>query len=299
VFERVIGLKVDVDTFRGLREGVPRLLDLFNNLGVHASFFVPMGKDHTGWTAKRVFTRPGFLSKVQRLGVIETYGVKTLMYGLLLPGPEIARKNRPLLAAITDAGHELGIHGLDHVWWHDHIKHLTQAKTEEILREATDTYRQVTGTAPLSFAAPGWMINGHALAFFEREGFVYSSDTRGVSPFRPVMEGRTFPILQIPTTLPTLDEVVGLEGTRPAALAGFFVRSLTQGLNILTVHAELEGNRWTGVLHSFVEQAQGLGFRFERLIDAARSMKADDLPSCEIVFGSVRGRAGEVTLQAE
>jgi undecaprenyl phosphate-alpha-L-ara4FN deformylase len=293
----VVGLKVDVDTLRGMREGVPKLLDLFAGLHVRATLFVPMGKDHTGWTAKRVFTRPGFVSKAQRVGVLETYGLKTLMYGLLLPGPEIARRNGPLMARIMEEGHELGVHGLDHVWWHDHIKHLDRETTEQILRKATDTYREITGTAPLSFAAPGWMINGHALAFFQREGFLYTSDVRGSSPFLPMMAGQTYRVLQVPTTLPTLDEVVGLEGTTQDELADYFIKSLTEDLNILTVHAELEGNRWTGFLEAFIQRALALGFRFERLIDVARRLEPGKLPTCELVYGQVRGRAGEVTLQ--
>jgi undecaprenyl phosphate-alpha-L-ara4FN deformylase len=162
-FERVIALKVDVDTFWGMRNGVPRLLDLFKKHGVAVSFFVPMGKDHTGWTAKRVFTTRGFLSKVNRSGPLKTYGLRTLMYGLLLPGPEIAKENAWLLKRVIEEGHELGIHGLDHVFWHDHIKDLGQAKTESILQKAIDVYGQIVGAEPASFAAPGWMINKHAL----------------------------------------------------------------------------------------------------------------------------------------
>ncbi|NLW36316.1 MAG: 4-deoxy-4-formamido-L-arabinose-phosphoundecaprenol deformylase, partial [Syntrophorhabdus aromaticivorans] len=80
-FHKTIGLKVDVDTYDGTRKGVPVLLSLLKKHGIRASFFVPMGKDHTGWTAKRVFTRKGFLKKAGRVGVLETYGLKTLMYG--------------------------------------------------------------------------------------------------------------------------------------------------------------------------------------------------------------------------
>ncbi|MEI6152644.1 MAG: hypothetical protein WCQ90_00990, partial [Deltaproteobacteria bacterium] len=69
---KVIGIKVDVDTSEGMKHGVPVLLTLFKKYNIHASFFVPMGKDHTGWTAKRVFTRKGFLKKAGRVGVVST-----------------------------------------------------------------------------------------------------------------------------------------------------------------------------------------------------------------------------------
>jgi len=297
IMEKVIGLEVHVDTFEGMRRGAPRLLDLFGERGVRVSFFVPMGKDHTGWTLKRIATRPGFVSKARRAGVLETYGLKTLMRGLLLPGAEIALRHQALLRRITAEGHELGIHGLDHVSWHDHIKRMDRDRTEKTLGKTTEVYEKLLGERPLSFAAPGWMINPYALAFFEEHGFVYTSDTRGRTPFYPRMGGRTFRTPQIPSTLPTLDEMVGLEGKEQTTLARFFVGSLNDGLNIMSVHTELEGNRWTGFLSFFIEQSLELGYRYERLIDIARSLRTSDLPVCECVYGKVRGRAGEATLQ--
>ncbi len=298
--DNVIGLKVDVDTFEGMKHGVPRLLDLFSRKGVRASFFVPMGKDHTGWTVKRVFTRRGFLSKAQRVGVLETYGVKTLMCGLLLPGPQIAQNHRKLLHQVIGQGHELGIHGLDHVYWHDHIKHMDRERTERTLSKAVEVFHDIMKAKPASFAAPGWMINAHAFAFFEANGFVYTSDTRGRSPFLPRLGGRTFTVLQVPSTLPTLDEMVGLEGNDQESLARYFAGTLAPGLNVISVHTELEGNRWTQFLSSFIDQCLEHGYRFERLIDIARHVLHEKkTPVCDCFYGTVRGRAGEVTLQGE
>ncbi|OPY78941.1 MAG: putative 4-deoxy-4-formamido-L-arabinose-phosphoundecaprenol deformylase ArnD [Syntrophorhabdus sp. PtaU1.Bin153] len=299
-FHKVIGLKVDVDTYEGTKKGVPALLSLLKKYGIRASFFVPMGKDHTGWTAKRVFTRKGFLKKAGRVGVLETYGLKTLMYGLLLPGPEIAKKTAPILKRIVAEGHEAGIHGYDHVNWHDYVKAWGREKTEEVLCKALAVYEDIFGGKPLSFAAPGWMTNQHALRFFRNNGFVYTSDTRGRSPFFPEMGGEAFDILQIPTTLPTLDEVVGIAGTDTGSLSRFFLSSLTDGLNILTVHTELEGQRWAGFLDTLVRISLERGYTFERLIDiASRCSNRDIVAQNRIVYGYVKGRAGEVSCQEE
>ena len=258
-----------------------------------------MGKDHTGRTVKRVFTRPGFVSKASRTSVLKTYGLKTLLYGLLLPGPEIALGNAATLRALSAAGHEVGIHGLDdHVYWHDRIKDLDRERTRKILTEAASVYKKVMGRDPRSFAAPGWMINKHALAWFEQNGFVYTSDVRGKSIFMPRLGGVTFKVPQIPSTLPTLDEAVGLKGSDQESLTRFFVASLTDGINILTVHAELEGKNWMGSLESFILKTVAQGFRYERLIDIATRVQAlGHLPVHEIGFGFVDGRAGEVAVQ--
>jgi undecaprenyl phosphate-alpha-L-ara4FN deformylase len=83
-----IALKIDVDTYRGTREGVPNLVRLLQKHRSNASFLFSLGPDHTGWALRRAF-RPGFFRKVARTSVVEHYGLKTLMYGVLLPAPEI------------------------------------------------------------------------------------------------------------------------------------------------------------------------------------------------------------------
>jgi undecaprenyl phosphate-alpha-L-ara4FN deformylase len=281
-----------------MKKGTPVLLSLFRKYGIKASFFVPMGKDDTGWTIKRVFTRRNFLKTQGRIGILDTWGAKTLMYGTLLPGPRIAKQNAGILRSMAEEGQEIGIHGLDHVYWHDHIKRLDEKQTEKLMQKAVAGYKEVTGSAPFSFAAPGWMINIHALNFLENHGFVYASDTRGERPFFPVMSGRRFSVLQIPTTLPTLDEVIGIAGADRTSLAEYYFGLLKKGVNILTIHTQLEGNKWTGFLELLIQRALADGYVFMRLVDiAARFRATSDTPSCELSYGFIEGRSGEVTLQ--
>ena len=77
-----IALKVDVDTYRGTLEGVPRLVADLGARGIAASFYFSLGPDHTGRALRRVF-RKGFLAKVQRTSVVSHYGIRTLLYGVL------------------------------------------------------------------------------------------------------------------------------------------------------------------------------------------------------------------------
>ncbi len=55
-------------------------------------------------------------------------------------------------------------------------------------------------------------MNEAALALEEQLGFSYASDTRGEAPFMPMISGRRGRVPQLPTTLPTLDELIGLDG---------------------------------------------------------------------------------------
>jgi undecaprenyl phosphate-alpha-L-ara4FN deformylase len=297
---KTIGIAVHVDTHEGMKNGVPVLLALFQKYGIRASFFVPMGKDHTGWTIKRIFKRKGFLKKTGTGRVwAEAVSMKTLMYGLLLPGPQIAKENRELLRQITGEDHELGIHGYDHVYWHDHIKSFDRKRTEEEVEKLLKVYNELIGTQARSFAAPGWMINPHVLRCFQEKGLVYSSDTRkGTALFYPEMGSEKFRVLQIPTTLPTLDEVIGSIGTDIPTLVEYYCDALMDGLNILTVHAEIEGKHWIDFLEAFIKKTIKSGITYKRLIDIAEEYAQNtDVPTCCIEYGFVEGRAGEVCVQ--
>src|SRR3954464_8260098 len=86
-----LALKIDVDTYRGTRHGVPHLVEMLKERQAGATFLFSLGPDHTGRAITRVF-RHGFLGKVRRTSVVSHYGIKTLLYGTLLPGPDIGRE---------------------------------------------------------------------------------------------------------------------------------------------------------------------------------------------------------------
>ena len=116
-----LALKIDVDTYRGTREGVPRLVELLQRHNAQATFFFTLGPDHTGRAIKRVF-RPGFVGKVSRTSVVKHYGIKTLLYGTLLPAPDIGKKCADIMRMVSAAGFEVGIHCYDHIRWQDYVR---------------------------------------------------------------------------------------------------------------------------------------------------------------------------------
>ena len=132
-----LALKIDVDTYRGTREGVPRLVEVLKRYNAQATFFFSLGPDHTGRAIKRVF-RPGFLGKVSRTSVLEHYGFKTLLYGTLLPGPDIGRTCASTLLSVRDAGFEVGIHCYDHIRWQDHVAGKNYEWTKREMQRAVD-----------------------------------------------------------------------------------------------------------------------------------------------------------------
>ena len=82
-----LGLKVDVDTLEGFCQGVPALMEVLEDHGVKASFFLSLGPDNSGRAIFRIFRQRGFLEKMWRTRAPALYGFKTMCYGTLLPGP--------------------------------------------------------------------------------------------------------------------------------------------------------------------------------------------------------------------
>jgi peptidoglycan/xylan/chitin deacetylase (PgdA/CDA1 family) len=296
-----LALKVDVDTERGTREGVPALAELFSRAGVPAAFYFSLGPDHTGRALTRVF-RPGFVGKTVRTNVVAIYGIRTLLNGILLPGPMIARRHGEILRAVRKAGFEVGIHCWDHIRWQDKLHKLSAAETSLEFGRALSAFHEVFGTRAVSAAAAGWQANAHSLAAYDAAGLLYASDARGRSPFYPRAGGHTFRTLQIPTTLPTLDELMGRPEYPEDQLCSAYLSWLVpDALNVLTIHAEIEGMYKRSWFAGFLGACRSQGVAFTALADEAQAILADPerIPVTDLVLGTMPGRSGVLALQAE
>ena len=285
-------MRVDVDTRRGLVEGVPRLLEVFRRADLRASFFVTMGPDRSGVAIRRVFS-PSFLLKMWRTNPFRLYGIRTLLSGTLLPARPVGAGAPALLRQIADEGHEVALHGWDHVGWQDRIDRLAPSAIRGDLSRAARAFAAVFGRPPRASAAPGWRTSPDALVAQEQWGLRYASDTRGDAPFRPWVAGGPLKTIQVPTTLPTMDELLGRVRDLPAALAG----ALRPGVNVLTLHAEVEGGPLGPALERFVAGARRAGAALTRLdeVAAVALADADELPVAPVVRGRVDGRSGWIS----
>ena len=292
-----LALKIDVDTYRGLRFGLPRLLDLLGRRRLRASVYVAMGPDNSGRAIRRFFTQKGFTRKMLRGGALRLYGLRTALYGTLLPGPEIARSFPHLLRRVIAEGHELGVHGYDHVYWHDRLASLSESDVAAEIDRALTVFREIAGGDPEGFAAPGWQCSAASLACLDRGPFVYHSSTRGTHPYRPRIDGIAGKLPEIPTTLPSLDELLGLGVEEDDALER--IRGLLgeDTLNVLTVHAEVEGGPCLEAFTALVDRLRPTT-RFDRLIDVVHDLPIARLPVVPVTQGTRPGRAGTVSCQS-
>jgi undecaprenyl phosphate-alpha-L-ara4FN deformylase len=297
-----IGLKVDVDTLRGTREGVPRLTALFKKLEVDATFYFSVGPDHTGRALRRVF-RKGFAQKVARTSVLKHYGLKTLLYGVLLPGPDIGREAGAIMRGVHDAGFEVGLHTYDHVRWQDYVAGATEAWTRVEFERGMNAFQRVFGFFPQSHAAAGWQINEYALQLEGEYGLAFASDTRGQSPFWPMLKSGRSTCMQLPTTLPTFDELLGRDGIGESNLADAVFRlsanAGTRGDNVhvFTLHAELEGMLLLKAFESLLRRWLAAGAKVTRMATIRERSAQRPLPDQTVIMGEVPGRSGLLALQ--
>lgn len=296
-----LALKIDVDTYRGTCEGVPRLCELLARHGAGATFLFSLGPDHTGRALRRVL-RPGFVSKVRRTSVLRHYGLETLLYGTLLPGPDIGEKCADVMQRVRDAGYECGIHCFDHVRWQDEVARRDARWTAAEMQRACERFAAIFGTPARVHGAAGWQMNRHALRLTQRLGFAYTSDCRGRHPFIPVWQGEPILCPQLPTTLPTLDELLGRDGLTEANVASHLLaltREPPAHGHVYTLHAELEGMKLAPVFARLLEGWCAQGYALVSLADYAADLVCPRLPHHELVWGSVPGRAGSLLVQGK
>jgi undecaprenyl phosphate-alpha-L-ara4FN deformylase len=294
-----IALKIDVDTYRGTREGVPRLVETLQRFHAQASFYFSLGPDHTGRAIRRVF-RPGFMKKVSRTSVLEHYGLKTLMYGTLLPGPDIGKNCADILRNVRDAGFEVGIHCYDHIRWQDYVASKDAVWTKREMQQAVDRFTEIFGEAPKAHAAAGWQTNRYALRQTQHLNFDYSSDTRGTRPFIPTWDAEIIACPQLPTTLPTLDELIGRDGITTDNVAQHLLditATPSETGHVYTLHAELEGQKWMPIFEQLLQGWIDQGYALVSMQQYLQGFKPDDLPRCEVKPGTVEGRSGTLAVQ--
>ena len=296
----LIALKIDVDTYRGTREGALRLADVLERVGVQATFLFSLGPDHTGRAIRRAFRR-GFLGKVKRTSVLQHYGLTTLLYGVLLPGPRIGKRAAAPMRAIGQRGFEAGVHTWDHVRWQDGVSTASLEWTRRELTLARDEFADVFGRMPVVHGAAGWQMNEFVPALEKQLGFKYASDTRGRAPFLPLLGGQRVGVPQLPTTLPTLDELIGrpdLGNTDPVEHLLQLTAAAPARDQVFTLHAELEGGAYLAGFERLLREWQRRGFELANLATYAGRLHLKSLPAAAIAAGTVEGRSGTLAVQA-
>lgn len=284
-----IALKIDVDTFHGTVSGVPLIVEALKKHAASASFFFSFGPDHSGRDARAD-------------SLCRHYDLSTRLYGRLLPGPNIGVRGAEAMRLAEMAGCEVGIHAWDRAVWERNIRDAENPWVESEMGKACSRFAEVFSATATAHAAAGWRMNRHALRLTQRLGFKYASDCRGSHPFIPVIDGEIVNCPQLPTTLPTLDEVLALEpGFSPIQAADRILQlaDSIDGDHVFTLRAELEGLRFGNALECLLSGWHSRGYALVALRELHASLDVKALPRHAVRFAEVPGRAGWRLVQDE
>lgn len=290
-----LGLRIDVDTYRGTKLGVPTLCDTLAKHGVKGSFFFSVGPDNMGRHLWRLL-KPAFLIKMLRSNAASLYGWDILLRGTFFPGPVIGEKLAAPIRRTSDEGHEIGLHAWDHHAWQAKIDRMKPADQFKHLDRGFQMLTKICGKEPTCSAAPGWKANMETLLQKELFSFQYNSDCRGSSIFMPEIDGRRLTQPQVPVTLPTYDEIIGRDGITNDSFNDHILSHIQPDqLNVLTIHAEVEGIVCSSLFDDFLRKA---GERNIEVVPCGALIASPlGLPSDTVVPRVLAGREGWIAFQ--
>jgi undecaprenyl phosphate-alpha-L-ara4FN deformylase len=267
--KNVLGLKIDVDTYIGMKRGVPRLLSILGQFGIQATFYLSMGPDASGRAILQLVKNPRFLKKMLKTNAGRLYGMKTALYGTLLPSPMIALSFPDLVEQIISAGHEVEFHAWDHRRWQDELYKRSSEWIEEWFKKGISAYRKLVRQEPSSFGAPSWIIDDRVLEISGKYPFHYLSCTRAKEPFVHEISG----LMEIPSDLPCLEEV-GV----PQGVSRILQILKNGGMHVLPVHAEVEGGVWSRYFVEICETVRGMDLEILPLSKIRDLLVCENLP---------------------
>jgi len=180
-------LRVDLESDKGIRKGVPKLLDLLKKYNIKASFYLSMGGE------SNIFEILKYRSNLKTSGErkIKVWSLKDKLRMAFFPR-DFVKGNKKILRRILGEGHELGLHGWKHREW---TRGLEKINIKNTIKKSINKYIQLFGKKPTSFASPGFNINNKVLEILEKNKIKFISDFQDEKP------RKYGPIKNIPITI--------------------------------------------------------------------------------------------------
>ena len=277
----MLGLKIDVDTYAGMKNGVPCLLRILKESGIKATFFLSIGPDNSGRALLQLIKNPRFLKKMLRTNAPGLYGWKTALLGTLLPAPMIALSFPEIVSQIIKEEHEVQFHAWDHRRWQDELPRKTEFWIRDWFERGIAGFETLTGRKPSAFGAPSWLIDDRVLNIAGQYRFEYLSCTRAEAPF--IHEANR--LLELPSDLPCFEEM------SPSGNIDTILECLKcGGMHILPVHAEVEGGTYSEPFREVLRRAKKMGVVIGTLGEMKNKIDLGDLKTRRHAMKLIHGR---------
>lgn len=277
----MLGLKIDVDTYWGMKNGVPSLLQTLKQFNLKGTFFLSIGPDNSGRAALQLIKNPLFLKKMMRTNAPALYGWKTAFYGTLLPAPMIALSFPQVVKDIISAGHEIQFHAWDHRRWQDELPRKSENWIREWFNKGMSGFEKLTGKKPTAFGAPSWLIDDRVLSIIKEYKFEYLSCTRSKAPF--IHEAIN--VLEIPSDLPCFEEIDAQKGV------SIICDLLKDGkTHVLPVHAEVEGGVFQNQFRGLLGKVLSMNIEVEPMKAIKDKLDIKNLPARKYKMELLPGR---------
>jgi len=106
----VFVLRIDVESNKGIKEGIPKIIDLLKRYNIKASFYLTMGGE------SGIFDLLKYRKKLDGERGIKIFSKFEILRMAFFP-KDFVENNKNILQRILNEGHELGIHGWKHRRW--------------------------------------------------------------------------------------------------------------------------------------------------------------------------------------
>lgn len=288
------GLRIDVDTYRGTREGCRGCWNCSTRPGSRPPSSSASAR--TTWAPPVAPDPPAISVEDAAFQRRRPVWLGHPAGGHRLAGQADRSRPRAPDASARDAGHEVGLHAWDHHGWQANAGRWNQAQLIEQIRQGVDTLNDILGQRIDCSAAAGWRADESVIEAKQGFGFRYNSDCRGTSIFQPRLADGGLGAPQIPVDLPTFDEVVG-----PTVVAHDFNtfildRFSPDRLNVYTIHAEVEGILMANDFRQLLAQARQRDIHFTALGELLPA-SLQSLPQGQVIRGALEGREGWLGVQ--
>ncbi|HZP88056.1 MAG TPA: 4-deoxy-4-formamido-L-arabinose-phosphoundecaprenol deformylase [Burkholderiales bacterium] len=295
-----IAVKIDVHTLRGTREGVPALIEMLERYRARATFLFSLGPDSAGRQLRGALLR-AITRGARPPRLLGHYGWNRLLSGALLPPPDIGERCGEVLRSVRAAGFEVGVRSIDEASWDKQIDRANATWTRLQMERARARFREVFGENPRVHAAAGWRMNRHAYRLTQLLGFDYCSDTLGTQPYVPIYQAELIACPQLPTTLPTMANLLdqGLSSEAAAERILSDSESVRPSGHVYNAHAEVEGLKLKPHFERLLQTWKSRNVNLLSLSDYFDALPDKDLPRHEVSRTRLPRGSRDVAVQGE